>query len=462
VSGANGGKGRVTRRRPVAVDLFAGAGGLSLGFEQAGFDVAAAVEIDPIHAATHRYNFPDCATIPKPIAEVSGRELRSVSGIGDREVDIVVGGPPCQGFSLIGQRMLDDPRNALVKEFLRLVVELSPAFFLFENVKGLTVGRHRRFLRELAAALQAAGYRVLMPWRVLNAANYGVPQDRARLFLIGARGGRQPPRYPPSLTAPRGQGGAPGLPAPPTCEEALGDLPEAERYQELSAGDAVRVGALSAVRRKRLCGYAAELRCLCRGSWHYGYGRRWDPELLTASARTAHTDISRRCFARTAPGAVEPVSRFFKLAADGLSNTLRAGTDSARGAFTSPRPIHYARDRCVTIREMARLHGFPDWFRFHKTKWHGARQVGNAVPPPLARALAFEFLAAMGVSPARPRRALPLGDAGLLGMDMTAAADYWGVAVPIARRDRKSGARKRKQQEIEEALERGGTEAKHG
>lgn len=102
MSGANGGKGRVTRRRPVAVDLFAGAGGLSLGFEQAGFDVAAAVEIDPIHAATHRYNFPDCATIPKPIAEVSGRELRSVSGIGDREVDIVVGGPPCQGFSFRG------------------------------------------------------------------------------------------------------------------------------------------------------------------------------------------------------------------------------------------------------------------------------------------------------------------------------------------------------------------------
>lgn len=174
---------------------------------------------------------------------------------------------------------------------------------------------------------------------------------------------------------------------------------------------------------------------------------------MTSSARTSHTDISRRRFAQTRPGEVEPISRFFKLPRDGVANTLRAGTDSARGAFTSPRPIHYEKNRCITVREMARLHGFPDWFRFHKTKWHGARQIGNAVPPPLARAVAREFLRALAREATRPNQSLDLGDSRLLEMDMTEAAGYWGVDVPIGKRNRKSGAKKRKQQEIEAVRE---------
>jgi DNA (cytosine-5)-methyltransferase 1 len=133
----------------------------------------------------------------------------------------------------------------------------------------------------------------------------------------------------------------------------------------------------------------------------------------------------------------------------GISNTLRAGTDSARGAFTSPRPIHFEKPRCVTVREMARLHGFPDWFRFHETKWHGARQIGNAVVPPLARAVAAEILKSMSVIPIRPNRVLELGHRELLRMDMSKSATFWGIDVPIGRRDRKSGARKRKQEQIE-------------
>ena len=190
-------------------------------------------------------------------------------------------------------------------------------------------------------------------------------------------------------------------------------------------------------------------------AWHYGYVRDWEPGLLTSSRRTAHTDISRRRFRDTRPGTVEPISRFYKLAADGVSNTLRAGTDAARGAFTSPRPIHHRHDRCVTVREMARLHGFPDWFRFHVTKWHGARQIGNSVPPPLARAVAASVRAALvGVEPVRPSASVPLGDPKLLRMDMTEAAAHFGVDVPIGRRDRKSGATKRKQRDIERELAR--------
>jgi DNA (cytosine-5)-methyltransferase 1 len=149
---------------------------------------------------------------------------------------------------------------------------------------------------------------------------------------------------------------------------------------------------------------------------------------------------------------VEPISRFFKLPPEGLANTLRAGSDSARGAFTSPRPIHYRYPRCITVREMARLHGFPDWFRFHQTKWHGARQIGNSVPPPLARAIAGQVLRAAGYKPTRPKTVLPLGDLKLLHMGMAEASEYWGVVVPIGPRDRKSGIRKRKQEEIEAQL----------
>jgi len=133
-------------KRPIAIDLFSGAGGMSLGFEQAGFDVVAAVEIDPIHAAVHKFNFPDCAVLPQSVTALTGDAIRQAAGIGARAVDVVCGGAPCQGFSLIGKRAIDDPRNALVRDFLRLVRELDARAFVFENVKGLTLGKHRRFL----------------------------------------------------------------------------------------------------------------------------------------------------------------------------------------------------------------------------------------------------------------------------------------------------------------------------
>jgi DNA (cytosine-5)-methyltransferase 1 len=124
--------------RPIGIDLFAGAGGLSLGFEQAGFDIAAAVEIDPIHCATHEYNFPKTKTICASVVDLTGDEIRRLSGIDDTEIDVVFGGAPCQGFSMIGKRALDDHRNQLVFHYVRLVSELRPKYCVFENVKGLT------------------------------------------------------------------------------------------------------------------------------------------------------------------------------------------------------------------------------------------------------------------------------------------------------------------------------------
>jgi DNA (cytosine-5)-methyltransferase 1 len=429
--------------RPIGVDLFAGAGGMSLGFEQAGFHIAAAVEIDPIHACIHHFNFPQTTVIPRSVQALTGDDIRGRAGI-QGKVDVVFGGAPCQGFSMIGKRVFDDPRNRLVGDFVRLVCELDADYFVFENVKGLTIGAHREFLVQLIEKFDEQGYAVRMPWSVLNASSYGVPQDRKRLFLLGAKKGLRVPTYPEAITFRPDKCPEMGLSPSPTCVEAMADLPEAEQFPSLQTTDEVVTSAWGVPSL-----YAMEMRCHNDSAWHYGQVRQWQPHLLTCSARTIHSEISRRRFAETAPGEVEPISRFFKLRPDGVSNTLRAGTDAARGAFTSPRPVHYEKPRCITVREMARLHGFPDWFRFHRTKWHGARQIGNSVPPPLARAVASQVIAALGASPMSSKKAIPLGDPALLSFEMSEAAAFWGIECPIQKRDRKSGARKRSQQETE-------------
>lgn len=435
--------------RPIGIDLFAGAGGMSLGFEQAGFDIVAAVEIDPVHCAVHKFNFPHCAVIPRSVVGLKGSEIRLAAGIGNRSVDVVFGGAPCQGFSMIGQRVLDDPRNRLVLEFLRIVSELEAKSFVFENVKGLTVGRHKQFLDEFVAEAKRLGYEIRLPWRVLNASHFGTPQNRERLFLYGAKREEHLPSYPEPTTRPvDGRGKLPiDLPLGPSVADAIGDLPDADSFDELVHTDAVRTDAWGAA-----SAYAAELRCKSNDAWHYSYVRNWDPSVLTGSIRTEHSAISRRRFAETEGGQTEPISRFYKLSEKGLSNTLRAGTDGARGAFTSPRPIHFSHARCVTVREMARLHGYPDWFRLHSTKWHGARQIGNSVPPPLAREVAASLISALGHVPTRPYEIVDLGSPELLEFTVSQAAYHFGIAAPPSKRDRKSGAKKRKQAEIEAEL----------
>ena len=288
---------------------------------------------DPIHCAVHKFNFPNCAVLPRSISDLNGAEIRKSAGIGQRNVDVVFGGAPCQGFSLIGQRALDDPRNSLVRDFVRIVNELRPSYFVFENVKGLTLGKHRLFLEELINVFEEAGYRVRLPWKVFDVADIGVPQHRERLIIMGARRGRSLPEYPMALYKPADSHDKIDLPVGPSCRDAIGDLPDAAQFEELLESDAVQVGVLG-----NLSDYAKTMHCVGNHGWYYGYRRRWDPRILTSSLRTTHTPISQRRFAETDTGRVEPISRFYKLSPDGLSNTLRAGTDSARGAFTSPRP----------------------------------------------------------------------------------------------------------------------------
>ena len=136
----------MNQKRPIAIDLFAGVGGMTLGFEQAGFDVLGSVEIDPIHCAAHHYNFPFWTTICSDISIINAKTIRNLSCIGNREIDVVFGGPPCQGFSLIGKRNPKDNRNNLIKHFIRLVIELQPKYFVIENVPGMATKNNQAFL----------------------------------------------------------------------------------------------------------------------------------------------------------------------------------------------------------------------------------------------------------------------------------------------------------------------------
>lgn len=406
--------------RPIGVDLFAGAGGLSLGFEQAGFDVVAAVEIDPIHCATHEYNFPQAKTICASVVDLTGEEIRRLGGIENRDIDVVFGGAPCQGFSMIGKRALDDQRNQLVFHYVRLVRELQPKYCVFENVKGLTLGKHAQFLIELIEALGDAGYRVLRPYQVLNAADFGVPQSRERLFLIAARADQVMPRYPVKLANRV------------TVREAIADLPDADQFAELTSTDSARVEWITE------SAYARRLRGMEHDNTDFSHKRVFDSSVLTCSLITEHTEISKERFLATPPGKTEKISRFLRLDPEGVCNTLRAGTDSARGAHTSPRPIHPVYARVLTVREAARLHSYPDWFRMHVTKWHGFRQIGNSVPPLLGRAVASTIITALGQTPVKPDESINLGDEALLSMNMGEAAAYFSVARNvIAQRNRK-------------------------
>ncbi len=413
-------------QRPIAVDLFAGVGGMTLGFEQAGFDVLASVEIDPIHCATHEYNFPMWKAICASVTEISGEKIREKSKIGDREVDIVFGGPPCQGFSLMGKRAFDDPRNQLVSHFMRLVKELNAKYFVMENVKGLTLGNHRQFLDEVIENFKENGYDILTPYQVLDASHFGVPQHRERLFLIGCRQGLPLPNYPSPITKPakakRIHKELVNLPDSPTVKDAIADLPDVTKYKELSDRD-----WCEASYRKPKSAYSEYLRNLKPDPHNLAYPRKYDSKLLTSSIGTVHSETSIARFRDTPNGEVEKISRFLKLDPDGICNTLRAGTPSNRGAFTAPRPIHPEQPRCITVREAARLHSYPDWFRFHNTKWHGFRQIGNSVPPLLARAVAAQLLKVLSVEISPPSEEIVFKNSDVLQIKMMEAAKRYGV-----------------------------------
>lgn len=373
---------------------------MSLGFEQAGFDVLLGVDADGHHVATHARNFPQAPAICRSIVDLDAKGVYAALG-GKIDLDLVFGGPPCQGFSHMGLRDSADPRNDLVQHFARLVAELQPRAFVMENVPGMLSGKTRPLLDRTIRFLTEAGYRITLPVQVLDAANFGVPQKRKRLFLLGLRGEDV-------WTIPYPIGPCPGQPLRPTVWEAIADLPEIEKRDELFACDETDYDKMP------LTAYAQVARGLMDDPSDYSYPREWSARNCSGCWRVRHTEQAEALYVATPPGHLVPGHKLPRLHPDGIAPTLRAGSDSTHGSYTAPRPIHPRRPRCITAREAARLHGFPDWFRFYPLKWHAYRQIGNAVCPPVARAIGREILRALGYSPIKPRQYIALPDSFVL------------------------------------------------
>jgi len=202
---------------------------MSLGFEQAGFDVVLSVDADGHHVAVHQRNFPNHPSLCTSVVDLTADRIFEAIG-GRTEIDLVCGGPPCQGFSNMGLRDSQDARNTLVDQFARIVAEIRPKVFVMENVPGMATGTTKPILDRVIEFFEGAGYTITKPVRVLDASDFGVPQRRKRLILLGVRNDL-------GVTLDYPSGPRPGQPSRPTVWEAIGDLPDVFGHDELFKSD---------------------------------------------------------------------------------------------------------------------------------------------------------------------------------------------------------------------------------
>ena len=357
------------------IDLFAGAGGLSLGAARAGFTVEAAVETDPNALETHRKNFPATKHPCADISKLSGRDLLKVSGIRKGQLGGIIGGPPCQGFSAIGKRNAEDPRNELFVHFFRLVKKTQPIFFLAENVPGILNPAHD-VLRETAFALIKDAYELLPPIKI-NASDYCSPTIRTRVFFIGYKPKFFKELSPESFVRPKNL-------KPVRVREALEGLPEDIHPEWQMEEDGWR--QVEEIEHS----YFSER---ITGMIPYGMGhgpsveRYINKREVSGCLGTRHSLKLEKRYGDLRPGEKDEISKSVRLDPEGFCPTIRAGTGPDKGSYQAVRPIHPTKPRVITPREAARLQGFPDWFVFHRTKWHSFRQIGNSVCPITAEIL---------------------------------------------------------------------------
>jgi DNA (cytosine-5)-methyltransferase 1 len=318
------------------VDLFCGAGGFSVGLDQAGFENIFSIEYDSSIAQTYRFNFPSHNLIQADISKVTDEQLIDAScGI---PIDVVVGGPPCQGFSMAGspgRTFVDDPRNYLFKEFVRVIHVLKPKVFIFENVAKIATHRKGNTVREIASSFHAEGYKIVSS--ILNASDYGVPQDRRRFIMVGVRSDIDRIFSFPPVEEKK-----------VTVSQAIGDLPP------LKSGESSEIPNHNAMKHS-------------------------EQMLLKMSFVSDGGDRSE------IPEDLRPISgdarKYIRYASDKPSVCV---TGDMRKIF------HYNQNRALTSRELARLQTFPDDFIFKGDSIGVQQQIGNAVPPLLAKKLALQ------------------------------------------------------------------------
>ena len=329
-----------------AIESFCGAGGMALGLRDAGFDVRLVFDNVPIHIETHNKNLGPHGHV-LDASTVTGSELLRLAGLSYGDLDLFAGGPPCQGFSKQrrGAVALNDPRNGLVLHFARLVQETGAKCFLFENVQIFGQKRGADFIREFANHLER--YRIYCFF--VCASDFGLAQTRGRFLMIGVR--KDLGRMVPALLKSE-----PGR----TVREVIGDLPSPpEDYSEHAEYANHIKCRITALNEKRFS--------------HVPPGGGWQDIPW-------HLRLKCHQVGDVRSGGWPDV--YGRLEWDGQCPTLTGGFDS----FTRGRYGHPAENRSITPREAARLQGFPDWFRFYGNRMDVRTQIGNAVPPPLARA----------------------------------------------------------------------------
>lgn len=345
---------------PKVIDLFAGAGGFSLGFEQEGFDIILANEYNPVIASAYKENH--------KVEEVITGDIRALS-LGDvfgrfrNTIDVIIGGPPCQGFSQKGKRnTVGDERNFLFQYYAKAVELVNPRYFVMENVPNILTAEDGYFAKEIEKMFCTAGYQLRMG--VLNAADFGVPQNRRRAFVIGKKGG-------PALDFPN----------PVSCKVTVWDAVSDLAYLESGEGEEEQ-----AYRFDVQSDYQKMLR---NGS-----------VVLYNHKATRHSKTALERMAMIPPNAGKEVlpkehltksvfsGTWTRMAKDEVSVTITTRFDTP----SSGRFMHPFLNRAITVREAARIQSFPDTFRFMGSKGIQMKQAGNAVPPLLARAIAETIL----------------------------------------------------------------------
>ena len=426
----------LTSQHPVAVDLFSGAGGLAEGLLSGGVHVAAAVELHPQPALTHAFNHLRTDVLVGDIRELAMQQLEAAvhRQTGSGRVDVVVGGPPCQGFSSAGKKSVSDPRNSLFRQYVRAVEHFRPRIFLLENVPGFKTMYGGAIYREAVEAMQSLGYQTADA--LLHARHAGVPQRRKRFVMIGWLDRALEFDW----TTLRSQADTPL----PLFESGVIDVTAGEALHDLADLEP----GFEATRYRR------------QAQSEYAQARRSGNQLLFNHLATQHRAKAARIIRRIPTGGSIrdiPVAErgtkkltMSKLDPAAVSNTIVSMPDDL---------LHYAQERILTVREMARLQSFDDDYVFFGKRTSGFverrvdvpqyTQVGNAVPPVLGELLARE-IARMLDAPSvdlrdtlsrRSRHELVIGSSGYSGYRLSADAegelslrfiDGEGIPLPIA------------------------------
>lgn len=364
------------RKNMTVIDLFCGAGGLSEGFRQAGFHVLAGQDYDDQAGATFSQTHPEAKFIGGPIQNVTPEQLLKAAGVKRGAIDVIVGGPPCQGYSVYNhQRGDSDPRAGLFREYLRIVKGIQPRWLVMENVTGITSIAGGKIVEEIFKGMESLGYRVEL--KVLKAEEFGVPQERRRVFFV-ATNNNSPILFPEPTHGP-------DLLPFVTVWDAISDLPKLENgdtpeprgyskkpqnsYQALLRGDCTIVQNHSAPRLSRI--NEQRMRHIPPGGSWRDIPRELLPAGMLRAKRSDHT------------------KRYGRPRKTDLACTILTKCDVHWGAY-----IHPTQDRALTVREAARLQSFPDSFTFQGSRTEQYVQVGNAVSPLLGRRVAESLLLA--------------------------------------------------------------------